>query len=76
MTVGLNLKQSIFKRLIRSIDPVSSAVVHPMGSVVATCSGQKQFPDFSKSDDGVDSDGCREDSTSARVDNTLKVWAL
>ena len=69
-------------KLIGCLDPVTSTVVHPMGSVVATSSGQKQYVDFGGSD-GDDSDGGEgigqgtpETATAKRVDNTLKVWAL
>lgn len=53
------------------IDAVTSTVLHPMGSVVATCSGQRHYDHDYCSDD--------EDSpvTNARnVDNSLKVWSM
>lgn len=76
---GETLKLSINplpRVLIESTDPVSSAVVHPMGSVVATCSGQKQFLDFSEPDEENVSEGVLEHTANNRIDNTLKVWAL
>ncbi|KAK2754779.1 hypothetical protein FQN54_006672 [Arachnomyces sp. PD_36] len=57
-------------------DPVTSTVVHPMGSVVATSSGQKTFPDLSEPDEGGDSEGLAGPTPGKHVDNTLKVWAL
>ncbi|PGH03495.1 hypothetical protein GX51_04070 [Blastomyces parvus] len=48
-------------------DPVTSAVFHPMGGVLATCSGQKQYPPFN--DDETMDDN-------ARSDNRLKIWSL
>ncbi|KAL2222268.1 WD40-repeat-containing domain protein [Thermoascus aurantiacus ATCC 26904] len=51
-------------------DPVTSAVLHPTGSVVATCSGQKYYPDYSS----VDEEGGVP--LPAKGDNSLKIWAL
>lgn len=46
------------------IDSVSSTVLHPMGNVVATCSGQRHYLDD-------------EDSSSAgQIDNSVKVWSM
>ncbi|KAJ5965116.1 uncharacterized protein N7479_004992 [Penicillium vulpinum] len=51
-------------------DAVTSTMFHPMGSVVATCSGQRHF----------DSDDSSDEETSAKnieqVDNSLKVWSM
>ncbi|OGE55503.1 hypothetical protein PENARI_c004G09108 [Penicillium arizonense] len=52
-------------------DAVTSTVLHPMGNVVATCSGQRHY----------DHDYCSADEdspvTNARnVDNSLKVWSM
>ncbi|KAI9723956.1 MAG: hypothetical protein M1812_000674 [Candelaria pacifica] len=64
-------------------DPVTSTVVHPSGSVVATCSGQRHdFPSGSWGDDNEseDSDPDTSDSTcssslaKSRPDNSLKIW--
>jgi WD40 repeat protein len=43
-------------------DPVSSAVWHPSGAVMATCSGQRRFGD--------------EEDNVTRPDNSLKVWTV
>ena len=51
-------------------DVVTSAVFHPMGSVVATCSGQRHR-DFENT---VEQTERRQSSTNA--DNTLKIWSL
>ncbi|KAI9792629.1 MAG: hypothetical protein M1833_001033 [Piccolia ochrophora] len=65
-------------------DPVTSTIVHSSGSVVATCSGQRRFPD-----DGVretnDEGGPRTSSplsgspleaSGVKFDNSLKIWKL
>ncbi|PGH17072.1 hypothetical protein AJ80_04945 [Polytolypa hystricis UAMH7299] len=62
-------------------DPVSSAVVHPMGSVLATCSGQKQFSpvDDAEAREHDDTEEGRvggNDVFQRKVDNSLKIWAL
>ncbi|KAE8356352.1 WD repeat-containing protein 79 [Aspergillus coremiiformis] len=44
-------------------DSVSSTVLHPMGSVVATCSGQRHY-----SDD--------EPCPAENIDNSLRVWSM
>jgi WD40 repeat protein len=54
----------------RNPDPVTSAVLHPGGSVLATCSGQKQFPNYAAIDD-VD---CLPPPS--KSDNSLKIWSL
>ncbi|EAS28464.3 uncharacterized protein CIMG_09668 [Coccidioides immitis RS] len=56
-------------------DPVSSAVFHPMGSVLATCSGQKRYPEYSDENRGLncptpDRPECHQ------MDNSLRVWQL
>ncbi|QKX58140.1 uncharacterized protein TRUGW13939_05261 [Talaromyces rugulosus] len=43
-------------------DPVTSSVLHPGSSVLATCSGQKQFPDYEQG--------------RQKYDNSLKIWSL
>ena len=43
-------------------DPISSTVWHPGGTILATCSGQRQFDD--------------EDDGTALPDNSLKVWSV
>jgi hypothetical protein len=51
------------------LDAVSSAVVHPMGGIIATCSGQKHFPDFG---DEVEVPSERKETS----DNSLQIWWL
>lgn len=51
-------------------DPVTSSVLHPGGSVLATCSGQKQFPDYAM----IDEDGHLPENPT--IDNSLKIWSL
>ncbi|OAT12590.1 transducin family protein/WD-40 repeat family protein, variant 3 [Blastomyces gilchristii SLH14081] len=48
-------------------DPVTSAVFHHTGGVLATCSGQKKYPSFND-DETMD--------INASSDNRLKIWAL
>jgi WD40 repeat protein len=43
-------------------DPVTSAIWHPGGAVMATCSGQRRFVDG--------------DDITTRPDNSLKVWTI
>ncbi|KAE9371386.1 WD40 repeat-like protein [Stipitochalara longipes BDJ] len=68
-------------------DPVTSAIVHSSGTVVATCSGQRSFPSLREdesdveSDDEQDSDSASEASSHSRApsripDNSIKVWSL
>ena len=63
--------------MIRS-DAVSSTVVHPCGSVIASCSGQRHFEmdqyDSSDSNEGNGGDSAMVSMTTP--DNTLKVWAV
>jgi len=61
-------------------DPISSAVMHPCGSILATCSGQRRIPSAG-SEDGDESDGSSSTCSSSedwtdRCDNSLKVWCL
>lgn len=44
-------------------DSVTSTVLHPMGTVAATCSGQRHYPDASNGE-------------TANADNSLKVWSM
>lgn len=61
-------------------DPVTSAILHSSGTVVATCSGQRSIP--SLRDDGSDSDSESDTSShsstapSPTPDNRIKVWSL
>jgi hypothetical protein len=63
-------------------DPVTSAILHSSGTVVATCSGQRSFQ--SLREDGSDSDSDSESDTSSHSstapsptpDNRIKVWSL
>ncbi|KAI9641736.1 hypothetical protein NHQ30_009592 [Ciborinia camelliae] len=73
-------------------DPIGSTVLHPSGTVVATCSGQRAEPhtdhDGTSSDSGEDNsdDESASDSqkspsrisnaTGRAPDNSLKVWSL
>ncbi|EDN08455.1 conserved hypothetical protein [Histoplasma mississippiense (nom. inval.)] len=60
-------------------DPVTSAVFHPMGGVLATCSGQKKYPpvDADEMMEGNANDGNHSDGNMANnIDNSLKIWAL
>lgn len=50
-------------------DAVTSTMFHPMGSVVATCSGQRHFV----SDDSSDEEIQMKDK---QADNSLKVWSM
>ncbi|KAH8696284.1 WD40-repeat-containing domain protein [Talaromyces proteolyticus] len=52
-------------------DPATSSVLHPGSSVLATCSGQKHFPDFDV--DEVKGDGY---ALPTEYDNSLKIWSL
>ncbi|CEJ58033.1 hypothetical protein PMG11_06705 [Penicillium brasilianum] len=51
-------------------DAVSSTVFHPMGNVVATCSGQRHRA----TDDSFDE--AESDSGISQADNSLKVWSM
>lgn len=48
---------------------MTSTVLHPMGTVAATCSGQRHYP-VDVSDDKNDSISTME------VDNSLRVWSM
>lgn len=77
---------------LRIIDPIGSTVLHPSGTVVATCSGQRAEPsikddtisddsDEDISDDESASDSNRSQSMVRKAagrapDNSLKVWSL
>ncbi|EYE96378.1 uncharacterized protein EURHEDRAFT_401465 [Aspergillus ruber CBS 135680] len=50
-------------------DSVTSTVLHPMGTVAATCSGQRHYPDDA-------SDDKNSSSSTVEIDNTLKVWSM
>ena len=69
------------------VDAVLSAVTHPSGTVLATCSGQRHVIDFgdnlSSQSEASDSDGERSLLRSSSIssfdrsyDNSLKVWDL
>jgi WD40 repeat protein len=53
-------------------DAVTSAVFHPMGDVVATCSGQRHY--------NLDDSSSEEEKNDAEnvesIDNSLKVWSM
>ncbi|KAE8414035.1 WD40-repeat-containing domain protein [Aspergillus pseudocaelatus] len=50
-------------------DSVSSTVLHPMGNVVATCSGQRHYLDDDDDDDDYS-------YPTEKLDNSMKVWSL
>ncbi|PGH36200.1 hypothetical protein GX50_00884 [[Emmonsia] crescens] len=60
-------------------DPVTSAVFHPMGGVLATCSGQKKYPSID-ADDIIETNDGREHRNGGQfadnIDNRLKIWAF
>lgn len=49
---------------------MTSTVLHPMGTVAATCSGQRHYPDDATNDDES------YPSSTVEVDYTLKVWSM
>jgi WD40 repeat protein len=49
-------------------DSVTSAVWHPSGAVMATCSGQRRFDDADEEED--------EDQISTPPDSSLKIWSV
>ena len=61
-------------------DPVTSAILHSSGTVVATCSGERSFPSLreDESDSDSESDTSSHSSTapSPTPDNRIKVWSL
>lgn len=68
-------------------DPIGSTAMHPSGSVVATCSGQRGRPYLEENSDNDDESGNsgedsdEEDSPpkplhSQASDNTLKIWSI
>lgn len=60
----------VFREITRVLDSVTSAVLHPGGSVLATCSGQRHFVDYAAVDD--------MGNLPARStgDNSLRIWSL
>ncbi len=64
--------------LTMQLDAVSSTTVHPSGTVVATCSGQRHFETDqhvssecdTRSDDEIDT------VIKTTFDNSLKLWAI
>lgn len=77
---------------LRAIDPIGSTVLHPSGTVIATCSGQRIETniDVDNDDDTSDEDSSDDESapnslqspprtpkdTGRAPDNNLKVWSL
>ncbi|EEH22372.2 hypothetical protein PABG_04583 [Paracoccidioides brasiliensis Pb03] len=60
-------------------DPVTSAVFHPMGSVLATCSGQKKYQTLDEveiSEPSTDTEYYHDRLIKDNIDNRLKIWAL
>lgn len=55
------------------LDPIASTAVHPAGGVLATCSGQKQYP---SSPEGSTDELGFVGRTARQVDNSLRIWAL
>ena len=53
-------------------DAVTSAIFHPMGDVVATCSGQRHY----HMDDSSDEDEDNVARNARDIDNSLKVWSM
>ncbi|OQE44422.1 hypothetical protein PENCOP_c002G08093 [Penicillium coprophilum] len=51
-------------------DAVTSTIFHPMGSVVATCSGQRHFVSDDSSDEDIPATNTKQ------ADNSLKVWSM
>lgn len=49
---------------------MTSAIFHPTGGVVATCSGQRHF------DLDQDSDDDMSEKVIRQPDNSLKVWSM
>ena len=67
------------------LDAISSAVLHPTGTVLATCSGQRHFCERVKKNWESEDHESEESSSGSSVeesmrddgyDNSLKVWAL
>jgi hypothetical protein len=56
---------------------VSSAAMHPSASVLASCSGAKNYPEV-YDDPSVDGPSNQTGTSAANpeLDNSLKVWAL
>ena len=59
-------------------DPVTSAVMHPSGSVMATCSGQRKAFGLrgASSSSSSGSDGDDSEGESVAWDNSLKIWEI
>lgn len=69
-------------------DPITSAVVHSSGTVIATCSGQRAFPSLGEDEsddeageeqtsDGEDQSSRHSSKPPSRTsDNSIKVWSL
>lgn len=51
-------------------DAVTSTMFHPMGSVAATCSGQRHFISDDLSDEDISAKNMKQ------ADNSLKVWSM
>jgi hypothetical protein len=51
-------------------DAVTSTMFHPMGSVAATCSGQRHFVSDDLPDEEVSAKNTKQ------TDNSLKVWSM
>ncbi|WEW56847.1 hypothetical protein PRK78_002302 [Emydomyces testavorans] len=61
-------------------DPITSAVFHPTGSILATCSGQKHYPAYCDEEIfGKEIDSKFPGSGSLepyQIDNNLRIWKL
>ena len=70
-------------------DPISSAVLHNSGTVIATCSGQRFNPEIGEDDSSSDEEASDSDESTdddllprppkqvSRVpDNSIKIWSL
>lgn len=63
--------------MLTSIDSITSTVVHPSRTVVATSSGQRKGVNGEDEDDGdSDSENSAEEESLVAVDNRIKVWGL
>jgi hypothetical protein len=51
-------------------DAVTSTIFHPMGSVAATCSGQRHLVSGDSSDEDIPV------KNNKQADNSLKVWSM
>ena len=60
-----------------STDAITSTQVHPTGSVVATCSGQRRLANPMQTGSTCsDSDSEKSDYIARNTDNSLKIWDL